>query len=69
VNKVYIIVHLVCDSMTEPLNGASTLSSDLMVTSFTCDIGYTMVGESMSYCLTDGTGWNSSTPSCGKSIC
>ena len=52
--------------MMEPVNGDSVVSSDLMETVFTCDVGYTMVGESVSYCLTDGSGWNSSTPSCGN---
>ncbi|XP_053399292.1 CUB and sushi domain-containing protein 3-like [Mercenaria mercenaria] len=54
----------VCDSLSVPLNGTASVSSDLMITFFTCDAGYTMVGETTSYCLTDGTGWNTTAPNC-----
>jgi hypothetical protein len=43
------------------------LSTDGEVTlaTYSCNVGYTMLGEQLSYCLNDGS-WNGTAPSCGK---
>lgn len=69
--NIYIYIHVihvcaVCDSSSVPMNGEVTVSDDQMTVVFACDDGYTMVGEKFTQCLTDGTGWNSTAPSCGR---
>ncbi|XP_052791551.1 LOW QUALITY PROTEIN: uncharacterized protein LOC128225682 [Mya arenaria] len=54
----------VCEAQSIPEHGNMTLSEDLMVATFTCDLGYILVGSSNSVCQSDGTGWNNVPPSC-----
>ena len=57
---------VVCSSLSNPTNGRVTFSSGVFVGSratYTCDIGYFIIGEDMRTCQTDGM-WSGIAPSC-----
>ncbi|XP_060573346.1 P-selectin-like [Ruditapes philippinarum] len=56
----------VCSPPTNPFNGSTTLADDGMAAMFSCNLGFTLDGSVTSSCSTDGSGWDSSTPSCGN---
>jgi len=49
-----------------PVHGQLAVSGDGMRVTFTCDVGYTLVGNDTSECLSAGAGWNTTTPECGR---
>ena len=51
--------------MTDPVNGNLSVIGETAY--YTCAVNYTLNGESQLTCGTDGSGWSSSPPSCGKS--
>ena len=56
----------VCDMPESPLHGNTTMSADEQIIQYSCDTGYTLVGDVVRECQTDGTGWSGSDPSCSK---
>ena len=52
--------------ITAPVNGQLTVDSTLLdsMASYTCDSGYTLVGDAMRTCTVNG--WNGTNPVCGK---
>lgn len=59
---------LVCDTPSTISNGMTTMSSDEQVVDYTCDLGFTLSGDSRRLCSTQGNGWTGSQPSCGNYI-
>lgn len=57
-----------CPTPASPDSGDVALSGNGVLTtaSFTCTLGYDLVGDDYIMCLNDGT-WNSTEPICGKS--
>lgn len=53
-----------CEEPTIPSNGAMTSTGSIAV--FACDAGYTISGSSATTCGTNGEGWLSTSPTCGK---
>ncbi|XP_045206696.2 CUB and sushi domain-containing protein 1-like [Mercenaria mercenaria] len=55
-----------CPAIDSPISGEVMLQTDGETTLalFTCDLGYSMIGNEISACLPDGT-WNSTAPTCG----
>ncbi|XP_053399660.1 sushi, von Willebrand factor type A, EGF and pentraxin domain-containing protein 1-like isoform X1 [Mercenaria mercenaria] len=56
----------VCVTPTFTEGGNFTLSDDRLTVTFTCEAGYTMVGEQTITCGTDGSGWDIVQPNCTK---
>ena len=55
-----------CNPPANPINGSTTLGDDGMVAGYSCDLGFTLDGSVNSSCSADGTGWDSSVPTCGN---
>ena len=56
----------VCNTPASPSNGDIWVSSDGMTVTYSCDLGYTLQGETSNTCNTDGSGWLHGQPSCSK---
>ena len=69
-NKVQMVIYMYCDSdcipPMSPDYGNVTISEDRLVALFTCLEGFTLNGVSQRQCLTDGSGWTNTNPSCCK---
>ena len=69
----YILCLSDCGNLTAPDDGSMTYSSGTTfqsVTTFDCDTGYTLDGDSTRTCQANAT-WSNSTPSCkinGKAL-
>ena len=59
-----LTIVLVCITPDYTEGGNVNISDDGSTAVFTCDSGYTMVGEQTLTCATDGSGWDISKPSC-----
>lgn len=61
-----VLVSAVCESLPQSAGAELNLSSDGIQTyaQFTCEIGYTMVGNGTVYCRSDGS-WTMQPPTCG----
>jgi len=57
----------VCESLTSPGGGEVTMTTDGVDTraEFTCSPGYTMSGEAVLTCRSDGT-WDLAPPTCSE---
>ena len=69
VSKDNLYMHLfalVCESLSPPINGDITMSADGKTATYTCTAGFTVNGDSVRVCLMDGTAWNGTAPTCGK---
>ena len=44
------------------------MSSDGMSVVYVCQTSYTLVGDDTMHCGTDGSGWQGTTPKCGRFI-
>ena len=49
-----------------PVNGSLTVSADGETVTYTCDVEYNLIGDSVRHCGNDGTGWTGVNPNCGK---
>ena len=49
-----------------PQSGGYDTSVDGSEVSFYCESGFTLKGSSQIRCMTDGSGYNASTPECGR---
>ncbi|KAL4230224.1 Sushi [Mactra antiquata] len=56
----------VCNSPLSVIDGNFTISNNGMIVTYTCNVGYTMIGESVRYCTTNSTGWTGNPPVCVK---
>ena len=58
-----------CTRLSSPSNGAVTFSSSFLssgtIATYTCDLGYSLVGSSSRVCLAFGS-WNGSQPYCQR---
>ena len=56
-----------CSTVSSPANGAVSMSQQGSTTmaSFTCDVGYSLAGDTSITCLISGT-WSSTPPTCGN---
>ena len=55
-----------CDAPEAPVNTTVTLSNGGSLATYTCGIGYSLIGSSQRSCLIDGTGWEGIEPICSK---
>ena len=53
--------------LSPPTNGDIAISSDGRTATYTCSAGFTLNGDTVRVCLMDGTAWNGTDPTCGKS--
>ena len=53
-----------CTDKPPPVNGS--VVDNGTYASFTCDVGFNLIGHSTSVCHEDGSGWSSITPTCSK---
>ena len=51
-----------CTDKPPPVNGS--VVDNGTYASFTCDVGFNLIGHSTSVCHEDGSGWSSITPTC-----
>ena len=60
-----ILIVVDCGSLTDPANGSFTLTSGTfgVTATYSCDTGYTLVGNSSRTCQTTGN-WSGSAPTC-----
>ena len=64
--KIFLIWFAACGALFSPANGTISLSNGNLVESiatFTCDVGYLMMGLSQLVCLSSGA-WSGSAPTC-----
>ncbi|XP_053399661.1 sushi, von Willebrand factor type A, EGF and pentraxin domain-containing protein 1-like isoform X2 [Mercenaria mercenaria] len=54
----------VCVAPTPPANGTITLENNNHVAVYTCDIYFSLMGDSERTCQSDGSGWTGSSPTC-----
>jgi competence protein ComGC len=57
---------LECDEQTASANGSR--DGNGTSSQFTCNVGYNLIGSSVTECLDDGTGWSADPPSCGMLV-
>lgn len=57
-----------CIPLDAPDNGEVWVSSDGLTINFTCNVGYSIKGNSTTVCSLSDTGWDSSAPTCSKFI-
>lgn len=55
----------VCNPFVSPSNGSVYLSDNGMTATISCDVGFTLNGNTNSSCLQDGSGWDNTVPVCG----
>ena len=67
ITSSYISVQ--CPALQPPTGGNSTITTNntATLTTFKCDVGYTLKGSVTAVCQTDGT-WDSAVPDCGNKI-
>ena len=53
-----------CEIPSDPDFGAAFVSIDRAIVTYTCDIGYVMVGVVTRACQTGGRGWTDDPPVC-----
>jgi len=65
--SIYSPIPVSCPSLLPPANGNTSLTSTGTVTmvTYTCDVGYTLVGSQTRNCKTSGA-WTGAQPTCGK---
>ena len=56
----------VCVPPSSPENGNISLSVDGLNITYSCNHGYTLIGDSSQSCLDDGSGWSGVFPNCSK---
>lgn len=55
-----------CESPGSIQDGSVTLSVDGILAFYNCDTGFSMTGTANITCQDDGTGWDLSPPTCGR---
>ena len=60
------VIFLVCSQPYKPTDGNIILSDNGYKVSSICNRGYSLSGNPHRSCQPDGTGWNGSSPVCGK---
>ena len=57
----------VCNRPSPPTNGSVWLSADGMTAVYSCELGFTLDGQGNSTCGQGGSGWSTTSPTCGMS--
>ena len=60
-----LVLLAACEVPSTPVNGSLIVSNDGMAVIYSCDVGYSLVGDSEAICDQTGAGWSTTTPSCG----
>ena len=55
-----------CIVPESPVNGNLSVSEDGETLTYTCDVGYNLIGDSIQQCGNDGSGWPGVSPNCSK---
>lgn len=63
----FTVISVLCTAVPQPHNGHVTINNidNIALANYTCDIGYTLVGETTLICQSGGT-WSGPPPTCGK---
>ncbi|XP_045204681.2 sushi, von Willebrand factor type A, EGF and pentraxin domain-containing protein 1-like isoform X2 [Mercenaria mercenaria] len=56
--------YCICNSPSTIANGDINLSDNLRTATYTCNVGYVLVGSETRTCQDDGTGWDGTSPVC-----
>ena len=62
----FVLFLLVCEAPPLLSHGEYTISADHLTVTYTCNLGYVLVGSAVRLCRTDGSGWDGLQPSCGR---
>ena len=67
--KYTIVFFSVCIPPLPLANGTVVVSINKSIVTYSCEPGFTLDGNNVRVCQSDGSGWDGSVPTCGKSCC